>query len=308
MEWVWFSAITVLLWGSSDIIFKKSSVLGGDNTLKLLAYNGIILGGCALVYWAVMTPGGFRFSIQELGRYLPVAVIFLTSMFFYYKMLPLIKLSIASPIANSSCLFVTLLCVFVLRQEIAPIQWAAVGVIVIGLMILSRNTDSEGEKITQGKRLWPIYALGILCALAYSLLDAVGSFFDNAILGDYELNWFGSFFEEPMAAEQAFISYGLIYLVVGLFCLAVVKRRQPHFRFFSDKYKLTGSVIESAGQLTYMYAFAFGDAALASPFIACFAVVSVVGSAIFLKERLKPFQYAVVALMFAGMIVLGWPF
>ena len=57
--------------------------------------------------------------------------------------------------------------------------------------------------------------------------------------------------------------------------------------------------------MTYLLAFSFGDAALASPFIACFAAVSVILSRVFLKEKLRPYQYVVIALMIAGMAVLA---
>ena len=45
--------------------------------------------------------------------------------------------------------------------------------------------------------------------------------------------------------------------------------------------------METAGQYTYIYAFAFGDAAIASPYIAAYSIVTVILSRIFLKRKIK---------------------
>ena len=216
-------------------------------------------------------------------------------MFFYYKALPLIKLSIASPIANSSCLMTTLLCVFILKQKILPLHWFAIAVIAAGLMVLSlRDADKADFDTSQiaKKRKITIYALGVCFALVYFMLDGLGSFYS-----DYAM--------EELSASQGFISHGVTYMLAGIACYIHLKRKEPAYGLGRDKLKLAGGIIETGGEMTYLLAFSFGDAALAAPFIACFAAVSVILSRVFLKEKLRPYQYAVVALMIAGMAVLA---
>jgi drug/metabolite transporter (DMT)-like permease len=295
--WILFAVMTVLLWGTSDVIFKK--VMGGSSAntaFTLMAYNGLIYGSCALLLCTGMYVfTDFTFSLRAYLFYLPAALIFIASMFFYYKALPLLKLSIASPIANSSCLMTTLLCIFILNQEILPLHWFAIAVIVAGLMILSlRDVDSAGAELMRigKKRNITVYALGVCFALVYFALDGLGSFYS-----DYAM--------EELSASQGFISHGITYMLAGVVCYIHLKRKEPAYALGRDKLKLTGGIIETGGEMTYLLAFSFGDAALASPFIACFAAVSVILSRVCLKEKLKPYQYAVVALMIAGMAMLA---
>ena len=80
---------------------------------------------------------------------------------------------------------------------------------------------------------------------------------------------------------------------------------KPIKKFKENKLKLIGTLVETAGQYTYIYAFAFGDAALASPYIAAYSIVTIILSRIFLKEKLKPRQYVLIGLIIAGLITLS---
>ena len=128
------------------------------------------------------------------------------------------------------------------------------------------------------------------------LLDAVGSFMDENVL------------ETDLSENQVLVAYALIYMVVGIICLIYLlatHKTEGLFNFKEDKRKLVGSLVETAGQFTYIYAFAFGDAALASPFIAAYSAVTIILSRIFLKEKLRVRQYAMLALVFVGIIILS---
>ena len=141
-----------------------------------------------------------------------------------------------------------------------------------------------------------LYLKGLAFALGYMVLDAIGGFLDENVL------------EADLSENQVIVAYALIYLIVGLICLGYLvfsHKTEDLFNFKEDKKKLIGSLVETAGQFTYIYAFAFGDAALASPFIAAYSAVTIILSRIFLKEKLKLRQYAMLALVFVGMIILS---
>ncbi|MGI6175412.1 MAG: EamA family transporter [Christensenellales bacterium] len=288
--WLLFSILTVLLWGTSDVIFKSAASDDANSVLRLLAYNGIILGVCSLLYMLII---GGSITLQAILTYLPIATIYITSMLFYYKAMPKIKISIASPIANSSCLLTTLLCIFVLNQQVTWLQIGGIALIVVGLVVLSFEKEEGFSRIDSREARRRAYIKGVGFALLYFVLDGVGSFLDDYVLDD------------TLLAEEVIVSYGLIYLLVGVVCYIALKTRHRGYRFFSNRRKVAGSLVETAGQFTFVYAFAFGDAALASPFIAAFAAVSVILSRIFLKEKLTAKQYGMVAMMLAGMAILA---
>ena len=115
--------------------------------------------------------------------------------------------------------------------------------------------------------------------------------------------------EADLSAEQVIIAYSLIYAVIGIITLIVLKFKDKEYKLFdfkNNKLKLVGTLVETAGQYTYIYAFAFGDAALASPYIAAYSIVTVILSRIFLKEKLKKKQYILIGLILAAMITLSF--
>ena len=299
--WLLFATITVLLWGTSETIFKKVSTIDKHSVLKLISFNGIILGICAIVFMLITRT---EINLNILITYLPVALIYIASMFCTYKAMTLVKVSILSPLQNSSCAITTILCIFLLKQEVGIPQIIAIALIIICMILLSINKDEvlrleSGDKEADkknAKRAYLLYLKGIAFALGYWFLDGIGSFMD-----DYTL-------EANLSAEQVIIAYSFIYGIIGVICAIIVKIKDRDYKYTKvkeNKLKLLGTLVETAGQYTYIYAFAFGDAALASPYIAAYSVVTVILSRIFLKEKLSKKQYVLIALILAGMITLS---
>ena len=300
--WIIFATLTVLLWGTSETIFKKVSTHERHSVLKLISFNGIILGVCALIFMLITRT---EINIDMIITYLPIALIYIASMFCTYKAMTLVKVSILSPLQNSSCAITTLLCIFLLGQTVGIPQMIAIAFIIICMILLSINKDevlriesgNKEEDEKNAKRAYLLYIKGIAFALGYWFLDGIGSFMD-----DYTL-------EADLSAEQVIIAYSLIYAVIGIITLIVLKFKDKEYKLFdfkNNKLKLVGTLVETAGQYTYIYAFAFGDAALASPYIAAYSIVTVILSRIFLKEKLKKKQYILIGLILAAMITLSF--
>lgn len=298
--WILFSVLTVLLWGTSETIFKSVSNTEKNSVLKLIAYNGIIYGVVAIIYMIITKT---EMNLDIILTYLPIAAIYIASMFCTYKAMRLVKVSILSPIQNSSCVIVTILCVIFLKQPLEWYQILAIVLIIVGLILLSINKDEtlmlarpDTEKPISKAAAYKLYLTGLAFALGYMLLDGIAGFMDENVL------------EADLSENQVLVAYAIIYMVVGLVCLAyliLTHKTEGLFNIKEDKRKLIGSLVETAGQFTYIYAFAAGDAALASPFIASYSAVTIVLSRIFLKEKLKLRQYGMLALVFIGMIILS---
>jgi len=298
--WIIFSVLTVLLWGTSETIFKSVSNTEKNSVLKLIAYNGIIYGVVAIIYMIITKT---EMNLDIILTYLPIAAIYIASMFCTYKAMRLVKVSILSPIQNSSCVIVTILCVIFLKQPLEWYQILAIVLIIVGLILLSINKDEtlmlarpDTEKPISKAAAYKLYLTGLAFALGYMLLDGIAGFMDENVL------------EADLSENQVLVAYAIIYMVVGLVCLAyliLTHKTEGLFNIKEDKRKLIGSLVETAGQFTYIYAFAAGDAALASPFIASYSAVTIVLSRIFLKEKLKLRQYGMLALVFIGMIILS---
>lgn len=302
--WLLFATITVLLWGTSETIFKKVSTIEKHSVLKLISCNGLMLGVCALIFMFI-TRTEMNFDI--ILTYLPISLIYIASMFCTYKAMTLVKVSILSPLQNSSCAITTILCILILKQQISVVQIIAIIAIIICMVLLSINKDevlriesgNKEEDEKNAKRAYMLYLKGIFFALGYWFLDGIGSFMD-----DYTL-------EANLSAEQVIIAFSFIYCFVGIITAIVLKIKERDYKFVEvnskkNMLKWLGTLIETAGQYTYIYAFAFGDAVLASPYIAAYSVVTVILSRIFLKEKLKKKQYALISLILIAMITLSF--
>ena len=134
--WILFATITVLLWGTSETIFKKVSTQERNSVLKLISYNGLVLGICALIFMLVTRT---EMNLNILLTYLPISAIYIASMFCTYKAMTLVKVSILSPLQNSSCAITTILCVAILKQALNIPQIIAIIAIIICMILLLTN-------------------------------------------------------------------------------------------------------------------------------------------------------------------------
>ena len=80
-------------------------------------------------------------------------------------------------------------------------------------------------------------------------------------------------------------------------------KKEP-IRIKEQKDRGIAAVLETAGQAAYVYAMS-GNGAVAAPLVASYSIVSLVLSRIFLKEKLKPLQYAAVIVVLLGIAGLG---
>ena len=297
--WFVFSLIALLCWSGSDLFSKIGCRDGSDrlNHLKMVMAVGAVMGIHALYEIFV---SGVAFSPAILLQYLPVSLLYIGSMTIGYLGLRYIELSISSPVCNSSGAVVAILYLMLGRSgEVGGMTLAAVVLVsigVVGLGIVEAREDDELRAARQDRgnyryaKSWLALALPVI----YCLLDALGTFADSLVL-------------ETLNEDSANVAYELTFLAAGLVCFVYVclirkekllpKREAP---------KYAGAVFETAGQLAYIYA--IGDSAhvmLAAPMISAYCAVSVLWGRIFLKEHLGWKHYAMIALVMAGIVLLG---
>lgn len=298
--WFWFALLTMLFWGGSDLFSK----LGSPTTEKYSHWRMVIVVGLVMGVMSVillLTPGNWAdapYDPMDIIRYLPVSGMYILSMIFGYVGLRYIELSYSSPICNSSGAIASVLCVLFLGERLALPQIAAIVAIGVGIILLGlfqRQTDVEvlhsaGESVS---RKYTKSAIAILFPILYCLIDGLGTFLDSFYL------------DRVMSEATVNVSYGFTFLIVGLCALVYMKvLKKVPIRPKKQGVKLLGALCETAGQAAYVPALA-GNPAVAAPMICSYSMVSVLLSRIFLKERLRVREYLVIALVVAGIVVLG---
>lgn len=298
MSWFWFSIIALLCWSGSDFFSKLGCRDSSDkySQNKMVMAVGLVMGLHAMYQ---IFFGGVAISWSIIWTYLPVSLLYISSMTLGYVGLRYIELSISSPICNASGALVAIIAILSGTADAMEVpQYIAIALAcagVIGLGFVEANEDEELRAARQEASNYK-YAkswLALALPLAYCLLDAAGTFADDLVL-------------QTLNEDSANVAYELTFLAAGVVSFlytCVFKKQKLVPQMEAPKY--IGAAFETIGQLFYIYALAGGDSALAAPVIASYCMVSVLWSRIFLKEKLSWKHYACIAVTFAGIVIMG---
>ena len=297
--WFWLSLAALLCWSGSDLFSKLGCQDARDkySHLKMVMAVGLVMGLHAAYEIFV---GGTVISWHVILTYLPVSFLYILSMAVGYVGLRYIELSVSSPICNSSG---ALVAVLVLATDgigsTSPLQLVAVGCVCLGVIFLGITEATEDEDLRRARqdasnRHYAKSWIAITIPIIYCLLDALGTFADNRVL-------------MTLDEDSANVAYELTFLAVGICCAIYVlgiKKQKLIPKMEAPKY--AGAIFETAGQFAYIYAIADQEhIALAAPIISAYCAASVIWGRVFLKEKLSLKHYASIALVVAGIVILG---
>lgn len=298
--WFWFALIALLCWSGSDLFSKIGCQDARDkySHLKMVMAVGLVMGLHAAYEIFV---GSVEISWQILLTYLPVSMLYISSMAIGYLGLRYIELSISSPICNSSGAIVAVLTLVTagISEDLPPVALVAVALVCVGVILLGVTESREDEELRRARqdasnRHYAKSWIALTIPVIYCLLDALGTFADSRVL-------------EVLDEDSANVAYELTFLLVGAACAVYVlgvKKQKLVAREEAPKY--TGAVFETVGQFFYIYALADQEhVAFAAPIISSYCVASVIWSRLFLKEKLSWKHYACIAVVVAGIVILG---
>jgi drug/metabolite transporter (DMT)-like permease len=295
--WFLFAIVSVLAWGTADLFYKKGSDPKDKYSyLKIVIMVGAVMGIHA-VY--VMLTSGVVYDPSNMITYLPVSALYILSMAVGYAGLRFLELSISSPVQNSSGAISGLLTFIFLGQSMTGLQFFAVGLITIGVILLSvfEQRFAEAEKKENKEmvdRKYKYGAIALLFPLGYALIDSLGTFADAWV------------FDRGMDEMQANISYELTWLIVAVVAwIYLVLIKKETFALRDQKDRGLAAIFETLGQFFYVFAIS-ANAVIVAPLISSYSMVSVILSRIFLKEKLTAKQYAVIAMIMVGIFILGF--
>ncbi len=280
--WFWLALIAILFWSGSDL-FSKMGARPEDKYSHLKQVMAV--GGIMGLHAISLIIGGAEFELYDMVRYLPASFFYILSMVLGYIGLRYVKLSISSPVCNSSGAVSAILMFLLLGETMTSMQLIAVVFICLGVFGLS-VIESRGEDRVRG-------FIPLVFPLLYCLIDALGTYADALLL------------DTVIAEGPANIAYELTFLSMGILAfiyLTVIKKEKIIIK--KERPKLIAGVCETAGQFAYIYAIG-ANPILAAPMISSYCLASLVWSHIFLKERLTKQQYVVLAVAAVGIIMLG---
>ena len=297
--WFWLSLITLVCWSGSDLFSKIGCADARDkySHLKMVMAVGAVMGLHAA--WEIFV-GGTEINFSVILTYLPVSALYIVSMALGYVGLRYIELSISSPICNSSGALVAVLtlCVSGIGSlngwQLGAVALVCAGVVGLGIVESREDDELRAARQEKGNYKYAKSWLALALPVAYCLLDALGTFADSLVL-------------ETLNEDSANVAYELTFLTVGIVCAVYVlgiKKQKLVPKMEGPKY--LGAICETAGQFAYIYAIADkAHVALSAPIISAYCAASVLWSRIFLKEKLSWKHYAAIAVVVAGIVILG---
>ena len=295
--WFLFAIVSVLAWGTADLFYKKGSDPKDKYSyLKIVIMVGAVMGIHAMY---VLLTSGVVYEPRNMITYLPVSALYILSMAVGYAGLRFLELSISSPVQNSSGAISGLLTFIFLGQSMTGIQFFAVGLITVGVILLSvfeqRFAEAERkENKEMVDRKYKYGAIALLFPLGYALIDSLGTFADAWV------------FDRGMDEMQANISYELTWLIVAVLAwVYLVWIKKETFALRDQKDRGLAAIFETLGQFFYVFAIS-ANAVIVAPLISSYSMVSVILSRIFLKDKLTAKQYAVIAMIMVGIFILGF--
>lgn len=303
--WLILALTALLFWSGSDLFSKIGSKPNDKYShWKMVIAVGLVMGIHAIIEMLTGTPVSF----QAILYYLPASSMYILSMIFGYVTLRYIELSVSSPICNSSGALAAILCFLVLGQTIDGLSTVGVVLVCAGVLLLGISEYTENEEARRARQSkanvkYSKSVLAILLPILYCIIDALGSFFDTMIL-DEENTVLPNIFHY-LPEDTANVAYELTFLFMALVAaIYVFIIRKDTVVIKAEGFKGIGAVCETIGQLAYIYALS-ANAVAAAPVISAYCAASVLWSRIFLKEKLSWKHYASIAVVFAGIIILG---
>ncbi len=319
MLYYFLSILALLCWSGSDLFSKMGTRERDKNShWKVVFAVGLIMG----IHFFITLIGGAiidntvgvdavpkvvasllytDFKPFDFVRYLPVAALYILAMVFGYIGLRYIELSISSPICNSSGALAFLLCLIfgifsaedITVTTIVGILMITVGIIALGFV--EQREDEEVRKARQERanRKYTKSILAFLLPISYLIIDALGTAGDEFIFATSDIT--------DYAANSAF---EVTFFILAVFAFIWLKFVKKDTVFKGNKNLFWGGLCETVGQIFYM-AVMFSDFSVGMVIISAYCAISVLWSRIFLKEKMSWKHYAVIAIVIAGIVILG---
>ena len=294
--WAIYALLTFACWGIADLFYKIGNK-GEENYnhLKTGILVGLVMGLHATIY---LIYNHVDISLIDIAKYLPVSLLYISSMVIGYKGLKYLELSISSPIQNTSGVITAILLLIFFKEQYDFPFYIATILIFIGIFWLSvietKRNKKERELYKKNNKLKKVIVFTIIFPLIYCLLDGAGTFLDGIYLDKMKL----------ISEDSALVAYEYTFLLYGIITFIYLKIKKVKFHASAEKPKLFAAIFETAGQFFYVYAMGM-NATISAPIVGSYCILSMILSRIFLKEKLTKKEYLAIFLVIVGIVILA---
>jgi len=294
--WAVYALLTFACWGIADLFYKIGNRREDNyNHLKTGVFVGLVMGIHASIY---LIFNDVSVSLIDMAKYLPVSLLYISSMVIGYRGLKYLELSISSPVQNTSGVITALLLLIFFKEKYDMPFYIATVLIFIGIFWLSllevKRNRIERVNYRKNNKIGKVIIFTMIFPLIYCLLDGAGTFLDGIYLDKMEL----------ISEDMALVCYEYTFLIYAIVSYIYLKTKHVKFRLVNEKPKIMAAVFETVGQ--FFYVFAMGvNATISAPIVGSYCILSMLLSRIFLKEKLEKREYIAIFLVVIGIVILA---
>ncbi|MCQ2377739.1 MAG: EamA family transporter [Victivallaceae bacterium] len=312
MFWFGLTLAAMLGWGVEDIFLKKSARYD-DAFLqyKIAVWLGLLMGA-ALPLLRYLSESGAPLCELVVSHWmlLFIPLAYALTMILSNIGLRYLEMSIMSPVENASGAFpMIFLIVYYLAtgrissvsEELSPLDIAGSAAIITGMTLLAvvqQKLFRNNEQLKNEDTRYRYGALALIFPLIFCMGDTIDTVVGSIMLDDR--------LSEGVGEIDLFRCYCLMFFTVGVAAYIFMAAKGHFYRIFQrgEEPKIAAGVCETAAYICYIYALARRPL-LVAPLISSYCIISILLSRFWLKEKLRPSQYACIAVVVAGIVALG---
>ena len=312
MPWLLLIFSCIILWGITDILYKKS--LDYNDSLsqyKAFVWIGMVMGLAGAIM--AICSDTLRDSIMMVkdNLYLiPLCIFYALTLFFGLLGAKHLDASVVSPLENidGAITAIILYMFFFLTgkshvtdsigiMDIIGTVAITTGVIFLGIQ--EHKLSKQEMNLEEDKKKHRLGALALIFPIIYNLVDAVSMVAVGITVSE----------ETEVAIPDIdffiFESLGFLVVAICMWLYMLIAKKYKYNPFKKKELVRCGAATsETLGTMTYIFAVA-GNPILTAPITSSYCLVTVLLARIFLKERLTKKQYLSVAFVIVGIVLLG---
>ena len=312
MNWLLLTLSSIILWGFTDILLKKSLDYSDPlSQFKTFIWMGLVMAaaGCVAALCSDTLPNSVRMLSDELYL-IPLCALYVVAMFFGLLGAKHLDASVVSPLENiDGAIAAIILYIFFLLTDrghvtdsVSAMDMIGAAAITVGIILLGiqeHKLSKQEIHLEEKKRKHRLGALALLFPIVYNLVDALSIVaMGVTVSGETEVSIpdIDFFFFEC-------VGFALGAIFVWLYLLTAKKHLYNPF----EKTELTrcgAGIGDTLGTLAFTFAVGLNPI-LTAPISSSYCLVTIILARIFLKERLTRKQYLSLAFVVAGIALLG---
>ena len=312
MTWLILTLSCIILWGITDILYKKSSNYNDPlSQYKTFVWIGIVMAPAGIIMALCSETLLDSIMMVKDNLYLiPLCVFYAIALFFGLLGAKHLDASVVSPLENIDGAMAAIILYFFflftgrshITDSIGVVEMIATLSIVVGVILLGIQEQSLSKQethLSEDKKRHRLGALALIFPIIYNLVDAVSMVAVGITVSE----------ETEVAIPDIdffiFESLGFVVVAICVWFYMLIIKKYKYNPFKKEELVRCGAATgETFGTMAFTFAVGISPI-LTAPITSSYCFVTIVLARIFLKERLTKKQYLSLAFLVVGIALLG---